>query len=97
MTQTDDNRVDALIKDITRSKPEFITDPDMDKLISVVLRLAMEIAVLRDKVSAQQTLLIQNNVLSSDDIDTYEPDADEAQKGQEANLNLIRAIISDLS
>ena len=74
MTKAAEKRVDALIKDPLRVKPDFIANPNMDKLISVVMRLAMENSVLRDRIVRQEELLIRKGVLTADDIDEYEPD-----------------------
>ena len=91
-----DKRVDALIKDPSRVKPDFIANPSMDKIISVVLRLAMENTVLRDRIVRQEKLLVSKGVLSARDLETYEPDKDTALESQTESFELIRAIINDL-
>ena len=89
-------RVDALVKNPSRVKPEFITNPNMDKMISVVMRLAMENTVLRDRIVRQEKLLIEKGVLSLDDIEEYEPDNETSRMSQAESFDLIRAIINDL-
>ena len=91
-----DKRVDALIKDSSRVKPDFIANPNMDKLISVVLRLAMENTVLRDRIVRQEKLLMSKGVLSVEDIEAYEPDKETAMESQMESFDLIRAITNDL-
>ena len=91
-----DKRVDALIKDSSRVKPDFIANPNMDKLISVVLRLAMENTVLRDRIVRQEKLLVSKGVLSVEDIEAYEPDEETAMESQMESFDLIRAITNDL-
>ena len=97
MADKNENLVDALIKDPARVKPEFIANPDMDKLVAVVLRLAMENGVLRDRISRQENLLKTNSVLSAEDYDNYEPDEATSRQSQTENFDLIRAIAKDLS
>tara|TARA_Y100000385_G_scaffold266092_1_gene300969 strand:+ start:1148 stop:1444 length:297 start_codon:yes stop_codon:yes gene_type:complete len=94
--KTIDKRVDYLIKDPSRIKPDFIANPNMDKLISVIMRLTMENSVLRDRIVRQEKLLVSKGVLSSDDFDAYEPDKETAQESQAESFDLIRAIINDL-
>ena len=68
----------------------------MDNLISVVMRLAMENSVLRDRIVRQEELLIRKGVLTVDDIDEYEPDKEITLASQAESFELIRAIINDL-
>lgn len=91
-----DKRVDALMKDPSRVKRDFIANPNMDKLISVVLRLAMENTVLRDRIVRQEKILVNKGVLSAQDLEAYEPDKETAMESQMESFELIRAIINDL-
>ena len=96
MKKTLDNRVDELIKDQSRVKPNFIAEPNMDKLISVVMRLAMENSVLRDRIVRQEKLLISSGVLIASDFDDFKPDEKTSLETQAENFELIRAIMNDL-
>ena len=96
MKKNSDNRVDELIKDPSRVKPNFIAEPNMDKLISVVMRLAMENSVLRDRIVRQEKLLISNGVLQASDFDDFKPDEKTSLEAQAENFELIRAIMNDL-
>ena len=77
-----ENLVDALIKDPARLKPEFVANPNMDKLVAVVLRLAMENGVLRDRIARQENLLKAAKVLSAEDYEKYEPDEGTLRQSQ---------------
>lgn len=96
MTDRQEKLVDALIKDPLRVKPEFIGQPDMDKVVAVVLRLAMECGVLRDRVARQEALLKAQGVLSVRDYENYKPDAETLKGSQTESFDLIRAIAKDL-
>lgn len=96
MVGKDENIIDALIKDPSRVKPEFMANPNMDKLLAAVLRLAMENGVLRDRIARQEQLLKSKNLLSDQDYETYEPDSDTIKHSQTESFNLIRAIAKDL-
>lgn len=96
MEDKNENLVDALIKDPARLKPEFIANPDMDKLVAVVLRLAMENGVLRDRLARQENLLKAADVLSKEDYENYIPDEVTVRQSQVENFDLIRAIAKDL-
>ena len=77
-------------------KPEFIKTPNMDKIISVIMRLAMENSVLRDRMERQEGLLIARGLLSEEDFETYTPSKETAALSQAENFKLISAIINDL-
>ena len=96
MANRDENIIDALIKDPARMKPEFITNPNVDKLVAVVLRLAMENGVLRDRIERQEQLLMRREIISAQDYDTYEQDAETTKRSQGENFKLIAAIAKDL-
>ena len=96
MNKATEKRVDFLIKDPARVKPDFIANPNIDKLISVVMRLAMENSVLRDRIVRQEDLLIRKGVLTVEDIAEYEPEKEIISASQAESYDLIRAIINDL-
>ena len=96
MRGKDENIIDDLIKDPSRVKPEFMANPNMDKLLAAVLRLAMENGVLRDRIARQEQLLKSKNILSDHDYETYEPDSDTIKHSQTESFNLIRAIAKDI-
>lgn len=91
-----DKFIDALIKDPSRVKPAFIETPNMDKIVSVIMRLAMENSVLRDRMARQEDLLISRGVLSAEDFESYAPSKEAAVVSQGESFDLIRAIINDL-
>ena len=91
-----DKFVDALIKDPARVKPDFIPVPNMDKVVSVLMRLAMENSVLRDRLARQEDLLISSGVLSESDFENFMPSQQFAAQSQAESFELIRSIVKDL-
>ena len=68
-----------------------------DQVVAVVMRLAMEICVLRDRLSTQEQLLSERGLLTSEDIESYTPSGDESAARRDARRRLIEGIIDDLS
>lgn len=91
-----DQRVKSLIHAPQRTKPEFITDPNVDKLVAVTLRLAMEISVLRDQLETQRSLLEAHNLLPEGAVDAYRPTPEQAAARKASKETLISNMISDL-
>lgn len=56
-------------------KPQYFADPAVDKLLSITLTLAGELAVTRDRLDAVERLLGQRRILTPEDVDSFEPSA----------------------
>ena len=78
-------------------RPRQLENLTPDQIIAVVWRLAMEICVLRDRLSTHEQLFDQQELLSREDIERFTPSEDEAASRQEARKELIESIINDLS
>lgn len=78
-------------------RPRQIEDLSPDQLVAVVWRLAMEICVLRDRLSTHEALFAERSLLSREDIERYTPSQDESAARLKARTELIENIINDLS
>jgi ferric-dicitrate binding protein FerR (iron transport regulator) len=54
-------------------RPRYFDDPAIDKVLSIALALAGEVAVMRDRVDTLERLLEAKQVVSRDAIDAYKP------------------------
>ena len=54
-------------------QPQFFADPAVDKLLSMVTALTLEVSVLRERLDTHERLLAEKNLLSSDQVDAYDP------------------------
>lgn len=57
-------------------RPYFFADPNVDKVIAMVMGLAGEVAVMRDRLDTLERLLDRGGALQRSDIDAYRPDAE---------------------
>ena len=78
-------------------RPRQIENLSPDQLVAVIWRLAMEICVLRDRLSTHEQLLAGQDVLSRKEIEAYTPSKDETAARLKARTELIENIINDLS
>lgn len=64
-----------------KSRPEqtFFADPAIDRLMGVVMSLAGEVYVLRDRVRCMETLLVKAGTLQEGALDGFKPTAEQAQ------------------
>ena len=68
-----------------------------NQVVAVVMRLAMEICVLRDRLRTHEQLLAGQRLMSPEDVENYTPPRDEAAARQQARNELIEGIVKDLS
>lgn len=61
-------------------RPEFFDDPAVDRLYSLVLALAAEVSVLRDRNDTLERLLEKGGAISREDIESFVPGKQEAEE-----------------
>ena len=60
-------------------RPYFFSDPDVERLMTIVMALAQEVSVMRERLDTVERLLEKNGTISRNDIETFEPTREEAQ------------------
>lgn len=55
-------------------RPAYFDDPATDRLVSMVMALAGEVAVVRERLDTVERLLDANGTVSRADIEAYAPD-----------------------
>ncbi|HSN73026.1 MAG TPA: hypothetical protein VLT59_16030 [Steroidobacteraceae bacterium] len=80
-------------------RPQFVTDPVVDRLLSMTLGLVTELAVARERIDTLERVLERRGLLDRNEIEGYKPDdvaADERGKLQEQYLaQVFRALLQD--
>lgn len=57
-------------------RPAYFDDPAIDRLLSIVMALAAEVSVNRERMDTIERLLDAKGVISRSDIESYAPDRD---------------------
>jgi hypothetical protein len=76
-----DKPIDWIARAGARAKgkrPDFLGDPTDERLLSMLLAVAGEVSVLKERLDTVERLLDAKGTISRADIDTYEPDRDAA-------------------
>jgi len=61
-------------------RPNHLQAPeDLDGMMRMLLELASEVWVMRDRFTVLETVLAERGALTAGDLDTYQPDASLAQ------------------
>ncbi len=64
-------------------RPSFFPDPTSDQMMTFILELATELAVLRERQDTVERLLDEKSSISREDIESYRPSEDiEAERVQ---------------
>jgi|APSaa5957512535_1039671.scaffolds.fasta_scaffold432676_1 hypothetical protein len=64
-------------------RPQFTDNPQTDSLVSIVMALAGEVAVLHERQDTMERLLARSGAMDATEIEAYEPD-EAAQEAREA-------------
>ncbi len=63
-----------MIKKAKGKRPTYLDDPQIDKLVAIVMALAGEVSVLRDRLDTLERIAAAKGIVSIEEIETYEPD-----------------------
>jgi hypothetical protein len=80
-------------------RPQYFADPAVDKLISIILSLAGEVAVMHDRHDTLERVMAARGLISRDDIESFIATAEvlaERDKWREAFLaEVLRVVRQD--
>ncbi len=100
---TIDMTIDPLILAGAKAKgkrPAFLELPESDRLLSMVMALASDVAVMRERLDTVERLLDSKGVISRADIEDFKPDRDAAyERGllhRELVARLMRGVQQDM-
>ena len=72
-------------------RPAYFDDPALDRMLSILLAVAGEVSVLRERLDTVERLLDAKGTVSRADIESYEPDrAAAAERGLLAKAYIAR-------
>jgi hypothetical protein len=55
-------------------RPQFLADPAVERVLSITMAVATELAVARERIDTLERLLVARGVLGADDVERYQPD-----------------------
>lgn len=59
-------------------RPAYFDDPAIDRILSILMSVASEVSVLRERLDTIERLLEQKGSISRADIESFEPDREAA-------------------
>jgi hypothetical protein len=74
-------------------RPAYFEDPATDRLLSIVLALAGEVSVVRQRLDTVERLLDAKGTISRADIEGFAPDADAGYERSLANKAFVARVM----
>ena len=78
-------------------RPFYFSDSDIDKLLTMVMALAGELSVTRDRLDTVERIAASKNLFSEEDIETFELDSDALEARAARHQILFREITRVIS
>ncbi|MDJ0653908.1 MAG: hypothetical protein QNJ40_07135 [Xanthomonadales bacterium] len=76
--------------------PVFFSDPAIDRLFNMVMVLAEELSVARERVDTLERLLVENKLLAPDAVDSYTPDEAGRKRRSDAQQDLVARLLAGI-
>ena len=73
-------------------RPYYFSNPDVDKLLSMIMALTGELAIARDRVDTLERVAATKGLFSSEDIENFELNADALQARADRHRQLLREV-----
>lgn len=74
-------------------RPYFFDDPAVERVLSITMSVAGELAVMRERLDTMERLLEEHGSVSRDEIEAYEPDDFAAAQRQEWHAEYIARVL----
>ncbi len=88
-----------MLKRARGARPYYFEDPDIDRLMTIVLSVLEEVSVTRERLDTIERLLDAKGTISRADIDAYLPDelSDEQRETQRQQMlaRVLRIVIEE--
>lgn len=90
----DGTSAERLSRRVKGGRKHFFQDPATDALLASLLRLMAEHWVVRERLMSLESLMLGKGLLSREEIDGFEPDAEQAGAWAAANARLIGRVLA---
>lgn len=74
-------------------KPTFFADPQVDKLMAIVMALAGEVSVLRERLDTVERLVESKGLLTRHEIEGYKPTEQAAEEREQWRSQYIARVL----
>tara|TARA_Y100000385_G_C12612088_1_gene433418 strand:- start:187 stop:468 length:282 start_codon:yes stop_codon:yes gene_type:complete len=80
-------------KAVKAGRPAFFSDPEIDRLLAIIVRLMTEHSVLNERVKSLETLLIESGTITREAIEEFEPNEEQDSQWGQERFQLIKDVL----
>ena len=80
---------------VAGGRPSFTGDPAAERMLAAVMRLAMELQVMRDRLDTHEALAEESGAYTREDVETFAADKERAARRTAARIALIDGLMKD--
>ena len=77
-------------------RPSYLDETANDHLLSMIMVLAEELAVTRERADTMERILVSKGIMKLDEIEDYEPDAEAGLERQVKNTEFVSRLIRSI-
>lgn len=78
-------------------RPQYFDDPNLDRVMAVVITMANELWVTKDRLMILERLLAKRGSVTPDEVDRYQPNDEEKKELEAARKAYISRVLSGLT
>ena len=93
MTEIEKKELDIEIKG---KNPYFFDDPNIDRLVTMLMELASELSVTRDRLDTHQRLLESKGIYLKNEIEDFSPSTEEMKSREEWRSKFLDRVLNAL-
>ena len=80
-------------KAVKAGRPAFFSDPEIDRLLAIIVRLMTEHSVLNERVKSLETLLIESGTITREAMEEFEPNKEQDSQWGQERFQLIKDVL----
>jgi len=74
-------------------RPTYLSDPTSEKILAMVMALAGEVSVMRDRMETMERLSEKSGIFSAEDIEKYVPSEEEQAAREKRRAEYLQRIL----
>ena len=94
---TDEKYDPERVSFVKGGRPRFFDDPEIDRLLAMIMALLGEMSVLRDRLDAHERLAADGKSATPEAVDRFEPDAEAESQRARNRQQLTERVLSVLT
>jgi hypothetical protein len=83
----------TMAKNAKGKRPIYLGEPQTDKLLGIVMAMAGEVSVIRERLDTLERLLQEKEIMSLAEIEAYQPNAQTTQEREQWRIDYLARLL----